>query len=306
VAPLWLLACARSRGNTRPAGHRCRNHSCDPVLTLYDRRRWRRGNSGSRHSGPGADRQDAILLLHNTCDAYALSWKIHDQSFSVLGMDERQGEAPFPVRACSPTRKTGPQPASRSGPGSTTVRSSPCPACPPTRSEMSWRLPTTCSSRRCAERGTRSSCGWWSVSARWEWIGRGQSAAQRCLATDLRGQRRVPLPLGSKYRLPVRPQEIVTLRFRTADSAPQVAALTSFEHCFPRRSASTCVLQKIQADRTSARTAEMRTPSRAACYRDQVKKWCEALSSRCGRQSRYGSRSSASVCFSCSLEEIRP
>ena len=49
---------ARSRGNTRLAGHRCRNHSCDPVLTLYDRRRWRRGHSGSRHSGPGADRQD--------------------------------------------------------------------------------------------------------------------------------------------------------------------------------------------------------------------------------------------------------
>ena len=51
--------------------------------------------------------------------------------------------------------------------------------------------------------------------------------------TDLRGQRRVSLPLGSKYHLQVRPQEIVTLRFRTSDSAPRVAALTSFEPLIP-------------------------------------------------------------------------
>ena len=63
--------------------------------------------------------------------------------------------------------------------------------------------------------------------------------------TDLRGQRRVPLPLGSKYRLPVRPQEIVTLRFRTADSVPQVAALTGFEQLLPAAKRSTCVLRKI-------------------------------------------------------------
>ena len=104
---------------------------------------------------PGRELIDktAILLLRNTCDAYALSCKIHDQPFSRPSeWMSGKGKHRFQY-ALLAHNKTGPKPVSRGGLGSTTVRSSLCRACPPTRSEMLWRLQATCSSRRSRREG---------------------------------------------------------------------------------------------------------------------------------------------------------
>jgi alpha-L-fucosidase len=51
--------------------------------------------------------------------------------------------------------------------------------------------------------------------------------------TDLVGGRREPLMGGPTYRFPVRPQQIVTLRFRTDSAVPDVQPLTDWEPLVP-------------------------------------------------------------------------
>jgi hypothetical protein len=51
--------------------------------------------------------------------------------------------------------------------------------------------------------------------------------------TDLVGGRRQPLRGGPKYTFPVRPQQIVTLRFRTADAVPAIKPLTEWDALVP-------------------------------------------------------------------------
>jgi len=51
--------------------------------------------------------------------------------------------------------------------------------------------------------------------------------------TDLVGSRREPLTGGPTYRFPVRPQQIVTLRFRTDSTVPEIQPLVSWEPLVP-------------------------------------------------------------------------
>ena len=51
--------------------------------------------------------------------------------------------------------------------------------------------------------------------------------------TDLVGGHRQPLRGGPCYKFPVRPQQIVTMRFRTAGAAPEVKALTAWDGLVP-------------------------------------------------------------------------
>jgi len=52
--------------------------------------------------------------------------------------------------------------------------------------------------------------------------------------TDLVGGNRQPLCGGPSYKFPVRPQQIVTMRFRTADAAPEVKPLTAWDGLVPK------------------------------------------------------------------------
>ena len=51
--------------------------------------------------------------------------------------------------------------------------------------------------------------------------------------TNMLGDQPSPLASGSEYRFPVRPQQIVTLRLKTKDSAPPVEALRTFDPIVP-------------------------------------------------------------------------
>ena len=53
--------------------------------------------------------------------------------------------------------------------------------------------------------------------------------------TDLVGSNRRPLHGGPRYEFPVRPQQIVTLRFRTDNAVPEVRPLTQWDELVPDR-----------------------------------------------------------------------
>ncbi|MCX6901268.1 MAG: hypothetical protein NT105_21535 [Verrucomicrobia bacterium] len=53
--------------------------------------------------------------------------------------------------------------------------------------------------------------------------------------TDILGGHRQPLRGGPSYRFPVRPQQIVTVRFRTADAVPEVKPLTEWDELVPEK-----------------------------------------------------------------------
>ena len=53
--------------------------------------------------------------------------------------------------------------------------------------------------------------------------------------TDLVGGRRQPLRGGADYKFPVRPQQIVTLRFKTRSAVAEVKALTGWDELVPER-----------------------------------------------------------------------
>ncbi|MGH9612186.1 MAG: glycosyl hydrolase-related protein, partial [Bryobacteraceae bacterium] len=51
--------------------------------------------------------------------------------------------------------------------------------------------------------------------------------------TDLLGQRPKPLRKAARYRFPIRPQQIVTMRFDTSSSAPQPALVQQWDEFVP-------------------------------------------------------------------------
>jgi hypothetical protein len=51
--------------------------------------------------------------------------------------------------------------------------------------------------------------------------------------TDLAGANRVPLKPASVYRFPVRPQQIVTMRFRTRNAVAEIEPLTDWNPLVP-------------------------------------------------------------------------
>ena len=57
--------------------------------------------------------------------------------------------------------------------------------------------------------------------------------------TDMVGGNRQPLRGRPSYRFPVRPQQIVTMRFRTADAVPEVKPLTEWDEVVPEKKRET-------------------------------------------------------------------
>jgi hypothetical protein len=51
--------------------------------------------------------------------------------------------------------------------------------------------------------------------------------------TDMVGGHAVPLPDGPTYRFPVRPQQILTLRLKTASPVPEIKPLTEWDELVP-------------------------------------------------------------------------
>ena len=72
--------------------------------------------------------------------------------------------------------------------------------------------------------------------------------------TDMLGGNRQPLRGGPSYKFPVRPQQIVTMRFKTADAVPAVKPLTEWDELSRRRSARRC-------DVTSPTSKAIRQPT---------------------------------------------
>jgi len=73
-----------------------------------------------------------------------------------------------------------------------------------------------------------------------DWTGRGGDADvqvdiphEAAARTDLLGERAQPLPVASQYRLPLAPQEIVTLRLRTASAAPPAPPIMDYRPLAP-------------------------------------------------------------------------
>jgi hypothetical protein len=56
---------------------------------------------------------------------------------------------------------------------------------------------------------------------------------EQAALTDLAGANRVPLKPASVYRFPVRPQQIVTMRFRTRNAAAGIPPLTDWNLLVP-------------------------------------------------------------------------
>ena len=185
---------------------------------------------------PGRELVDktAILLLHNCCDAYALSWQIHDELFSrpsqwlsgqgkhrfqyaVFAHEEDWPNAAIAQRAWEyncplvtiPGTDATPQPSAVATSANLLLES-----LRRVGDEIELRM---------AECLGMPGSG--SVT-----VNLPHDGAWR---TDLLGQRRVPLAAGPEYKLEVRPQEIVTLRLRAAGSVPPLVALTSFEKLIP-------------------------------------------------------------------------
>jgi len=57
---------------------------------------------------------------------------------------------------------------------------------------------------------------------------------EQAALTDLNGDKRKELPRGSSYRFPVRPQQIVTMRFRTKSAVPEVPPLLAWDPLAPK------------------------------------------------------------------------
>ena len=70
--------------------------------------------------------------------------------------------------------------------------------------------------------------------------------------TDLTGGARTRLSGGPRYSFPVRPQQIVTLRFRTDSSVPEVPALLNWEPACPSGQTRGAEPEAAQSQRSSA------------------------------------------------------
>jgi hypothetical protein len=64
--------------------------------------------------------------------------------------------------------------------------------------------------------------------------------------TDMLGGHRQPLRGGPSYEFPVRPQQIVTMRFKTANVAPAVKPLTEWDEFVPEKKRE--ALRRYQPD----------------------------------------------------------
>jgi hypothetical protein len=174
-----------------------------------------------------------LLLLHNVCGAYALSWKIHDREFNqpsvwmagrgtqtyeyaLLAHPEDWEAAQVPQWAWEYNTPVVVQ-AGLSAPAARFCETSSNVIIEAVRrvgDEIEVRL---------VECLGREGQGHIRVNLP-------HTAAMR---TDVRGENRVGLQGGPAYELQLRPQEIVTLRLSTADCVPTPEAIQSFERLIP-------------------------------------------------------------------------
>lgn len=175
-----------------------------------------------------------ILLLHNVCDAYALTWRIHDRDFSqpsawmngrgtqtfeyaLLPHSEDWEAAQVPHRAWEFNTPVIVQ-AGLSAPDSRFCETSSNVIVEALRrvdGEIEVRL-VECS----GQSGKGRIC-----------VNLPHTAAAR---TDVRGENRVRLAEGPAYEFDLRPQEIVTLRLSTIDRVLSPEAIRSFERLVPK------------------------------------------------------------------------
>ncbi|MBM3859763.1 MAG: hypothetical protein FJ395_08955 [Verrucomicrobia bacterium] len=79
--------------------------------------------------------------------------------------------------------------------------------------------------------------------------------------TDMLGGNRQPLRGGPSYKFPVRPQQIVTMRFKTADAVPAVKPLTEWDELVPEKKRE--ALRRYQPDVKGHPPAEWLQPKPA-------------------------------------------
>jgi hypothetical protein len=184
------------------------------------------------HGVPGRELvgNTPILLLHNICDAYALSWKINDKEFSKPSLwmnakgeqvfeyalfvhEEEWSGAGVPQMAWeynSPVVAVPTVAVAEAG--------SFCETSPNVIVEAMRRVGDEIELRmvECLGQAGRASV-------------RVSLPHAEAFRTDLVGGRRRILPDQPAYTLDLLPQEIVTLRLRTPQAAPPVEVLRSFE-----------------------------------------------------------------------------
>jgi alpha-mannosidase len=174
-----------------------------------------------------------LLLLHNVCDAYALTWRIHDREFSqpsawmsgrgtqtyeyaLLAHEQDWEGAEVPQWAWEYNSPVIAQ-AGFSAPAAKFCDTSSNVIIESIRrvdDEIEVRLV------ECLGLGGKGRIQ----------VHLPHTAAVR---TDVRGENRVELPGGPAYELELRPQEIVTLRLSTAGRVPAPEAIRSFERLIP-------------------------------------------------------------------------
>jgi hypothetical protein len=184
---------------------------------------------------PGRELADntPLLLLHNVCDAYALTWRIHDREFSrpsawMSGRGTQTYEYALLAHAEDWEAAEVPQWAweynmpviARAG------FSAPAASFCDTSSNVIIE-----SMRRVEDEIEVRLVECLGLSGK----GRIQVRLPHTAAvrTDVRGANRVELPVGPAYELDLRPQEIVTLRLRTAGRVPAPEPIRSFERLIP-------------------------------------------------------------------------
>jgi alpha-mannosidase len=180
------------------------------------------------------EKNTPILLLHNVCDAYALSWKINDREFNEPSVwMNAQGRQVFEY-ALWPHDQDWP--AARV-PQTAWEYNCPVVTAPDMAVTQAQSICETSDNliiealRRDGE----------AIELRMvECLGRAGGASVRvnlphtdAARADLLGGNPQPLAAGPMYELDVRPQEIVTLRFRTARPVAPVEAIRSFEPLIP-------------------------------------------------------------------------
>jgi alpha-mannosidase len=176
----------------------------------------------------------AILLLHNVCDAYALSWKINDKPFSQpsLWMNAK-GKHSFEY-ALYPHEA----PWSESGVAQMAWQYN-CPVVAAPGLAVAQAASFCKTSPNVIVEALRRDGD--HIELRLvECLGRAGKASifvnlphNEASQTDLVGGREQSLSGGPRYVLDVRPQQIVTLRLRTSQAAPTPAPLRSFESVIP-------------------------------------------------------------------------
>ena len=175
-----------------------------------------------------------ILLLHNVSDAYALSWKIHDQEFNkpsvwlnavgkqvfeyaLVAHDQDWTDAQVPRMAWeynSPVVVASGLAVAQAESFCETSPNVIVEALRRTGDEIELRLV------ECLGQAGKASV-------------RVNLPHTKAARTDVLGEHRQVLTGPSPYELELRPQEIVTLRLQTAQAVPSTEAVRSFEPLIP-------------------------------------------------------------------------